>query len=113
MAARKPIAPRALERVQVPRVDDSATNRALGVVSAAVQKVQSTRQRYATTSDLVVGTNKVQHSLGRACNGYSLTPTVADATFAHAINTSNPHPELEVWITVVGVAQPDARIEVY
>lgn len=113
MSGRKALPPRSIQRVQVPRVADAGTNRALGVVATALHKEQEKRQRFTRTFDLVVGTNKVSHSLGRVLFGYNLTPTVADATFAHAIDTTNPHPELEVWITVVGVDQPAARIEVY
>jgi hypothetical protein len=34
-------------------------------------------------------------------------------TFSHAIDRENPRPDLTVWITVIGVAQPKALIEVY
>ena len=113
MSARKPLRPQGTTRVQVGRTADQATNRALGVLASAVQKTQETRARYVVRQDLVVGVNKVVHSLGRACAGYTLTPTVASATFAHALDTTNLRPDREVWITVVGVAQPDARIEVF
>lgn len=113
MAARKPVQPRARHRVHVPRVDDAATARAFDAVSTSVQRLQNRPERFTTEVDLVVGTNRVRHTLGRKCFGYSLTPTVADATFAHALDTSNPRPDLEVWITVVGAAQPGARIEVH
>ena len=113
MAARRSIAPRGVDRLQLVRTKDPDTNRALEAVASAVKKTQVQRRHLPTEFDLVVGTNKVPHSLGRACSGYNLTPTVADATFAHAIDTTNLRPDLEVWITVVGVAQPGARIEVY
>lgn len=99
--------------MQLPSVDDPTTARALDSVTAAVTDLQSIRDRDHLTADLIVGTNKIQHGLGRAPIGYTITPTVADATFAHAINKSNPRPELELWITVVGVGQPGAAVEVW
>ena len=116
MAGRSPRDHRAspVARVQPPAVADSATQRAIDVLAGALQDQQSKRQYDVVQNvDLVVGTNKVTHGLGRACVGYNLTATVADATFAHAIDTDNTHPEREVWITVVGVDQPAATIEVY
>ncbi len=113
MAGRKTVATRPVAQVQVPAVDDVATQRALDVLVGAVQSQQTGRQRVTITFDLVVGTNKVRHGLGRSCTGYNVTPTTADATFAHAIDKTNPSPQLEVWITVVGIAQPSATIEVF
>lgn len=82
-------------------------------VQQAVQDLQRAPRRQALTMDLVVGRNIVRHGLGRTARGYTLVPTVADATFAHAVDASNPRPELEVWINVIGVAQPRAAIEVW
>lgn len=82
-------------------------------VQQAVQALQKEPKRQVVSSDLVVGRNVVRHGLTRPVRGYTLTATVADATFAHAIDRSNPRPELEVWINVVGVAQPGAQIEVW
>jgi hypothetical protein len=82
-------------------------------VEQAVQQLQSPRSRDVVTFDLVIGSNHVRHSLGRDVVGYSLTATVADASFAHAIDATNPIPGREVWIDVIGAAQPGARIEVF
>ena len=113
MAARKAVRPRSVAALSVVQVDDPQTARAIDQVGAAVQKLQSTRDRAALTVDLVVGTNKVRHGLGRDVLGYTITPTVASAAFATAIDTTNPRPSLEVWITVIGIDQPGARVEVY
>jgi hypothetical protein len=109
-AIRRPSSFRTLGPVQV---DDPQTARALDQVSDAVQSLQASRSRVVVTQDLVIGTNKVRHGLGRAAAGYTLVATVADAAFAHAISDSNPRPDLEVWVTVVGAAQPGARVEVW
>lgn len=113
MAGRRPQRIGPVSALGVTQVDDPQTARAFEETSAAIQRLQRARSREAVTVDLIVGTNKVQHSLGRAAMGYTLTPTVADATFAHALDTTNPRPDLEVWITVIGVAQSDARVELW
>lgn len=113
MAGRRVKAPPAARSLSIPPVEDQQTMRALKQVEQAVQLVQAARSRVTVTTDLAVGTNRIRHGLGRAALGYTVTPTVADASFAHAIDVSNPRPELEVWITVAGAAQPAARIEVF
>lgn len=91
----------------------SATDAAGLQVQQAVQEIQRSPKRQVVRMSLTVGRNVVQHGLARAARGYTLTPTVADASFAHAIDTSNPNPDREIWISVVGVAQPGAAIEVW
>ena len=71
---------------------------------------QAARLRASVTVDLVVGDNTVNHRLGIVPRGCSLMPTVADATFAWALKTRD---DKQVVITVVGVAQPNAVIEVW
>lgn len=94
-------------------MSDAATQRALDELATAIQKLQSARLRDVRTVDLIVGLNKIGHGLGRPASGFTVVPTVADATYAAALDSSNPRPSLEVWITVVGVAQPGARVEVW
>lgn len=113
MAGRATQRPRAVSSLAVVQVDDANTARALSNVGDAVKKLQIGRDRDAKTFDLVIGTNRVRHGLGRAPLGYTITPTVASAVFAHAIDTTNPRPELEVWIAVIGTAQPGARVEIF
>lgn len=112
MAGRRAIAAKPLGQLQTPSVEDATTQRAFEVVTGAVQELQTKRNRDVVTANLIVGTNRIRHNLGRACAGYTLTPTTANATFAHAIDKTNPRPDLEVWITVIGVAQTAATIEV-
>lgn len=113
MAGRVPKVPGVVPGLQVPQVEDEATQRGLVALSDAVLKLQTARRRAGYTSDLAIGTNVIRHGLGRPLLGYVLTPTVASAAFAHALDVTNPHPESEVWITVIGAAQPGARIEVF
>ena len=113
MAGRAAQRPRPVASLSLHAVDDPATQRALEQTQDAVRALQSDRKRVAVTADLTVGRNIVRHALGRPVIGYTLTPTTADASFAHAIDITNPHSDREVWITVVGVAQPGARIEVW
>lgn len=113
MAGRVPTPPRATLGVSPIEVDDPQVKRALDAIRSTVESLLTTRTRVVVEFDLVVGTNKVRHGLGRAVAGYTITPTVADATFAHCLNRNNPRPELEVWIDVVGVAQPGAIVEAF
>jgi hypothetical protein len=111
MAARRTKAARAAELLSVETgVKDRATATALGSIGRAVQGLQVQRARALVTFDLVVGTNRVPHGLGRAAVGYTITPTVADASFAHCLEEAT---DLEVWINVIGAAQPGAKIEVF
>lgn len=107
MAGRVPQRP---GRVPTLSVGDAASPR---MVAGAVSDLARAARRVRLRVDLVVGQNRIAHGLGRAVEGYSITPTVAAAGFAHAIDETNPSPELEVWITVIGSAQPQARIEVW
>lgn len=95
----------------------TSTTDAAGLqVQQAMQAVQSTlnqQRRQVVKMDLAIGRNVVRHALGRDARGYTLTPTVANAAFAHAIDTSNPNPGREVWINVIGAVQPGAQIEVW
>lgn len=113
MAGRVPQRPRTRSVVSVPTVDDPQTARSLREIEQAVQRLQLVADRDRITADLVIGTNKVRHGLGRDVFGFTVTPTVVSAAFAFALDTANPNPRLEVWITVVGAAQPQAKIEVW
>lgn len=117
MAARAPQRPRVIRQIAAAQSSpDRATSAALDQVTAELARVGglAALDRQTVIVDLVVGLNKVNHSLRRAARGYTLTATVADATFAHALTTSgNSQPARQIWITVVGVAQPRAVIEVF
>lgn len=79
-------------------------------VRVAAQSALDRREVFSATADLAIGTNVVQHGLGRAPIHVVVTPTVASTSFAWALHTTNPHPDRQVLIDVVGVAQPGARI---
>jgi hypothetical protein len=113
MAGRVPQRPAYVDVLSVQKHDDPVIGRMAGQIEQAVQQVQQARSRVVVTADLAIGTNRVRHGLGRPVVGYTLTPTAASAAFAHAINTANTNPELEVWIDVIGAAQPGARLEVW
>lgn len=111
MSAKRQPRPRPREIVAAPRVEQGVVGRVLG------QQAQSIRQldkragdRQVILVDLIVGDNRMNHRLGRIPDGYTLTPTAADATFAHALASADAR---QIVITVVGVAQPGARVEVY
>lgn len=113
MAGRRPVRPRVVSGLIAVQVDDEATQRALDAQATAIQKLQATRERVVVRTNLLIGTNRVRHGLGRPAVGYAITPTFATIAFGHAINIDNPRPELEVWIDVVGSDQTDARLEVW
>ena len=117
MAARAPQRPRLIRQLTAAQTGpDRATSSAVDQISDELGRIAGLAllDRQTVIVDLVVGLNKVNHSLRRAARGYTLTATVADATFAHALTTSgNSQPARQIWITVVGVAQPRAVIEVF
>lgn len=111
MASRRVKATRTTEILSTDTgVRDRATATALGAMGRAVQELQQQRSRDVVIADLIIGVNRVRHGLGREASGYTLTPTVASASFAHALDRAT---DLEVWINVIGAAQPGARIEVF
>lgn len=113
MAGRRPLRPRGVSSLAIAAVDDEATNRALDQVGTAIQKLQTDRNRAVVVTDLLVGTNKVRHGLGRPVAGYTVTPTYLTIAFGHAINQTNPRPDLEVWIDVVGSDQLKTSVEIW
>lgn len=91
--------------------DPVKIGRLIADVGAAQQQQAATvAPRVVLTVSLMVGTNRVNHGLGRRARGATVTPTVADATFAWAFATDNA---TQAIITVVGVPQPNATIEVF
>lgn len=113
MAGRVPQRPRGVSSLLTVTVEDEATQRALDALAGAVQKLLAGRERQAMKLDLLIGINKIRHGLGRAFAGYTVTPTFATIAFGHALSTENPHPELELWVDVVGSDQFGARLEVW
>ena len=66
--------------------------------------------RAVFTVDLYVGVNRVVTSLGRRAQGCTVTPTVADPTFAWSFA---PEGDRLALITVLGVDQPGATVEFF
>jgi hypothetical protein len=64
--------------------------------------------RKQVTASLVVGSNRVNHGLGRPARTCHVTPSVADASFSYALTSSDSR---TATITVVGVAQPSCAVE--
>jgi hypothetical protein len=110
MAASRPIRPPARAALIPTSAGEPAVSRALDDMAAAVGRIEARGQRNARTVDLVVGDNRIAHGLGRVPSGVNLTPTVADAAFAWAVTASTAR---TITITIVGVDQPGAAIEVY
>lgn len=113
MAGRRARPPRGKERTPAIEVKDEQTDRALTQIRLHLDKLDAARKRDVIEFDLVIGTNKVPHGLGRAAAGYTIVPTVVSAAFAHALNRENPRPDLTIWIVCIGVAMPNAIIEVF
>lgn len=91
-------------------VDDfGGADRMTSQLAALVAAIPPTDRRVLTVN-LVVGENRVNHGLGARARGVTVCPTVADATFAWSCAVND---DRQVVITVVGVAQPGATIEVY
>ena len=66
--------------------------------------------------DIVDGSNKFPHNLGRPCIGYTLTFSSDSGTAVrHYIDRSNPRPDREIWIqaATTGTTFTDVTIEVF
>jgi hypothetical protein len=105
--------PRPLAAPDAPRAVDPATDRVVDALKERVRVLeQRTPLRQTITVDLALGVNQIDHGLGRAPVGASVTPTVASAAFGWAMVTSS-NPERTVWIEVVGIPMPGAALEVW
>lgn len=111
MAARRPARINAKVRAAVTNIPDPLVSRAVDEVRTAAQTALD-RPTFDVIEpvDLTVGTNAIEHGLGREPSHVNVTPTVADPAFAWAWNKDNPHPDRQVLIDIVGVAQPGASI---
>lgn len=107
MPAQRPQPPATRARQTAPVSTDFATRQ---IVDAAQRAADQVKDRTVTVLNLVVGDNVINHGLGRRPTGATVTPTVADATWAWAIKAPSA---TQVTITCIGVAQPGAAVEVY
>lgn len=64
--------------------------------------------RSSMTIDLAIGANVVNHGLGGKPRGCSVSPTVADVTFAWAMTSAD---DKQATISVLNVAQPSAGLD--
>jgi hypothetical protein len=111
MPTHRPAPPRTRQQVAATADTSDPAGRAIYEVVDAVRRLETrVRDSASQTVDLVVGDNQIAHRLGRKPIGAIVSPTVADATFAWAMTAAD---EETMVIEVVGVAQPDAGIEVF
>ena len=91
--------------------DPAAVSRHLSDLATAQQATdRRVVDRNQITVTLPVGATRINHGLGRKAQGCSVTPSVADATWAWAMTAAD---DKTITLTTVGVAQPNARVEVY
>lgn len=113
MAAKPVPRPRVVPRLLAPTLlgtDPMVTSRLLSQTASAVQQQGSqTSNSIIVVQDLAVGVNRINHGLGRRARAAHVTPTVADATFAWGFTTDN---DTQIILTVAGVPQPNAAIEI-
>ena len=107
MPAAKPVRPASRPRVVAPVADDFVTRQ---LSDASQRAADQLRDRSVVVANLVVGANVINHGLGRKPRGVTVSPTVADATWAWAMTASS---DRQVTIMCIGVAQPGAALEFY
>lgn len=89
---------------------DPAVGRVVGQAVSAIGRLNDqTVNSVIVVQDLVVGMNRINHGLGRRARLAHVSPTVADASFAWAFTTDN---DTQAIVTVVGVPQPRATVEI-
>lgn len=111
-ATRPPPPPAGRSRVDAPTVNAAdGVGRSIGDLTAAVRRLEARQlDRSAQVATLNVGANRLIHLLGRTPVGATVSPTVADTTFAWAMTSAD---ERTAIITVTGVAQPGAGVEFF
>lgn len=107
MPATKPVPPRPRARQLAPTSGDPQIRQA---IQGAQRAADQLRDRAVIAVDLVVGDNVITHGLGKRPSGATVTPTVADATWAWALKTATTG---QLTLTCVGIAQPGATVEVF
>lgn len=110
MPAKRPPLVRTRDRLADVSADTpEGLSRTVDELSRQVLRLEPT-PRSAVQVDLRVGSNRVVHNLGRKPRGATVTPTVADATFAWALTSAD---ERTAVIAVAGIAQDRAWLEFY
>jgi hypothetical protein len=112
----------AVKRIARPRAKAQLTTGTLGTDPAQTSRLLSdladahddldarVRARDVQTVNLTVGANRLNHGLGRKALGCTITPTVADPTWAWAMTAAD---DKQLTITTVGVPQPNAYLEIF
>lgn len=105
--------PRVVVRITTPTlVGDSpqATSRLLSQTAAAVGNLNDqAKPSTVIVTDLTVGANRIAHGLGRRARFASVAPTIADGLFGWSFTTDN---DTQAIITIVGIDQPGASVEI-
>lgn len=110
MPARKIAVARPRARVIDAHSDDQAgTERMIDQLTQAAERNAPT-PRSQLVVDLAVGVNRMATNLGRRAFGCTVTPTVADPSFAWSFAAVG---DRQADITVLGVAQPGAAVEFF
>jgi hypothetical protein len=110
MAAKKPTRPDAKEQLVTGTLvnqDPVAQSRLLSDLASA-QRAAPRVERSSTTIDLKVGANVINHGLGGKPRGATISPTVADVTYAAAMTAAD---DRQATISVLNIAQPGAGVE--
>lgn len=110
MSAKKAPRPTPRDQIADHHADTpEAADRLLGrVIERIAELAPVPRSRMVV--DLLVGENRVTTNLGRRAIGMTLTPTVADPTFAWAFAADG---DKQAVISVLGVAQPGSVVEFF
>lgn len=107
MPVKKPVRPTVRPRQFAPIAGDAVVRQ---VAQSAQRAADQLHDRAQVTFSLVVGDTTINHTLGRTPTGATVTPTVANATWAWALKSAS---STQIILTCVGVAQPNAVIEIF
>lgn len=110
MPSTRPSRPIARPRVVSPRTGEVTAQGMRQLADTVQRTADQISDRAVLAVDLIVGANVLDHELGRVPAGATVSPTVADATWAWAVTSRD---DRQLTITCVGVAQPSASVEVY
>lgn len=95
-------------------VVDPGASRAIAEVERAIGLIErrAFQPVVLTGVDLALGTNKLDHGLGRPVVGAIVVPTALGGDWRVDV-VNNPHAARQVWIEISGVAQPGATVVVF
>lgn len=102
----QPVVMPSLEAVKGTEEFDTRTERALADLADAVNQLGG-GTNYVADIDLALGTNTIEHGLGREPAMVQVAPTTADVNFGWGwdpVQAGNPRPKMLIHITVAGTA---------